>query len=245
MSDPREMSMASPSGMYAPRRARADARADERCVLERQREKPHTSRKLYHFANGAVCFVLYGLVLSEKAALWTLGIVGGAFVVLDMLRLRSPAVQRIALRTFGKLMRREELSSLSANSWYVLGLLGAGLFFPKPYVLLGLAFLAVGDPVAALVGTRWGRVPLTAGKSFEGFLANFLVSGWVAFAVTRWLLAMSPVDALLVGLVGGAVSATVEAAPWPVNDNLAIPVVSAAVLWAILGFVGVPLVMPR
>jgi dolichol kinase len=239
------MSMASPSGMYAPRSARTDARADKRRVLERQREKPHTSRKLYHFANGAACFVLYGLVLSEKAALWTLGIVGGAFVVLDMLRLRSPAVQRTALRAFGKLMRREELSGLTANSWYVLGLLGAGLLFPKPYALLGLAFLAVGDPVAALVGTRWGRVPLMAGKSLEGFLANFLVSGLAAFAVTRWLLAMSPADALLVGLVGGAVSATVEAAPWPVNDNLAIPVVSAALLWAIMSFVGVPLVLPR
>lgn len=241
MSETREMSMAGPSGMYVPPAPRGGVRQEKRRVLDRQREMPHLSRKIYHFVNGAICFAIYGFLLSEKASLWLLAIAGGFFVALDLVRLRSATLQRLALKTFGKLMRREELNGLTANSWYVFGMLGAGLFFPKAYALMGLAFLSLGDPVAAVVGTRWGRVPLLAGKSVEGSVANFVASGTAAFAIALWMLGLPAADALLVGVVGGAVSAFAEVAPWPVNDNLAIPIVSAGLLWMLLSLMGVPL----
>ena len=241
MSDSREMSMAGPSGMYVPRTPRSSVRDEKRRILDREREKPHGTRKLYHFVMGAICFTLYGVVLPEKTALWTLAIVGGAFVVLDLLRLRWPWLNRLALKFFGKLMRREELTTLTANSWYVLGLLAAGLLFPKPYALLGLAFLAVGDPTAAVVGTRWGKVPLRSGKSLEGTLANFVASAVVAFFTALWLFKLNGADALLVAFVGGAASAVAEAAPTPVNDNFAIPVISAGLLLLVLRIVGLSL----
>lgn len=241
MSDTREMSMAGPSQVYVPRTPRSDVRREKRRILDREREKPHGSRKLYHFLMGALCFVLYGILLPESVAMWTLRIVGGAFVVLDLLRLRWGWLNTLALKTFGKLMRREELATMTANSWYVLGLVVASLLFPKSYALLGLAFLAVGDPIAAVVGTRWGRIPLFPGKSLEGTLANFAASGAVAFVTAYALFQMNGADALLVATVGGAASAVAEGAPWPVNDNFAIPVVSAALLRLVLGVVGVPL----
>lgn len=241
MTDSREMSMAGPSGMYVPRPPRGGVREEKRRILDREREKPHGKRKFYHFVMGAICFALYGIVLPEKTALWTLAIVGGAFVVMDVLRLRWPWLNTLALKSFGSLMRREELATVTANSWYILGLLAAGLLFPKPYALLGLAFLAVGDPVAAVVGTRWGRVPLIAGKSVEGTAANFVASGTVAFLTAHWMFKMTGSDALLVAVVGGVASAVAEAAPWPVNDNFAIPVASAALMKLVLPLLGVPL----
>jgi len=241
MSDTREMSMAGNSRMFASRTPGRRAREEKRRVLDRVRETPHESRKFYHFIMGAMCFTLYGLVLSEKAAMWLLAGVGGLFIAIDLLRLRWSWLQTTMLRLVGNLMRREELHGLTANSWYVLGMLGSGLLFPKAYALCGLAFLAVGDPVAAIVGTRWGRVPLRSGKSIEGSVANFVVSAIAAFAISRFLLQMPPADALLVAVLGGATSAVAEAAPWPVNDNLAIPITSAALLWLVLNIVGVPL----
>jgi len=92
-------------------------------------------------------------VIDRTLALWLLGTIGGTFVLLDLIRLRFPAANAIALRWFGGLMRREELKSVSGNSFFVLGLVLITAVFPKPIVLLSALYLALGDPWAAIVGT--------------------------------------------------------------------------------------------
>lgn len=199
-------------------------------VLGRDRSIPHFRRKLYHMVMGLLCFGLYAFILDKISAILLLAFLGGALVAFDVARLRSAPLNALALRYFGDLMRREELKSLSANSYYVLGLLLITIIFPKPIVLLSVLYLAVGDPIAAVVGTLHGKRKILFGKSVEGAAANFLVSAGATLLVAHFYFHLSPEKTLWLAFFGGITSAIAELSPLPINDNFSIPVISAVLL---------------
>lgn len=199
----------------------------KRSVLGVGRSTPHLGRKFYHFAMGIFCVALYAFFLTQKQALMVLGSVGGIFLLLDFFRLRNPSLNALTLKYFGKIMRREELKSISGNSFYILGLLVLVLFFPKPVVLLSALYLAIGDPIAAVVGTRWGKTKLTSRKTWEGSLANLLATGVTSFCFGLWFLNWNVPQALVLAFLGGIISTLVELIPLPLDDNFTIPVGSA------------------
>ena len=104
------------------------------------------------------------------------------------------------------------------------------LFFPKPIVLLSVAFLALGDPVAAVVGTLYGRHKLIGKKSLEGALANFALSWLAVFFIAMFYFQLSPIKVLTLAWVGAFISMVAELLPLPVDDNFTIPVASALLL---------------
>lgn len=97
-------------------------------------------------------------------------------------------------------------------------------------MLLSVLYLAIGDPIAATVGTLWGRRPLIGKKSLEGALANLFCSGLATFLVAMAYFHFALDRAIAIGVVGGLISATVELCPLPVDDNFTIPVLSAGFL---------------
>lgn len=214
----------------------SEVRALRRNVLLVGRSTPHLGRKFYHFLNGIVCVALYAFVLSREEALILLGSVGGIFMLLDLVRLKSPALNAVTLKYFGKIMRREELKSISGNSFYILGLLVLVYFFPKPIVLLSALYLAVGDPVAAVVGTHWGKVKITQRKTLEGALANWFATSGISFTFGLAYLNLSLSQALMLSVVGGTISTLVELIPSPIDDNFTIPVGSALLITAVSSF---------
>jgi dolichol kinase len=82
-----------------------------------------------------------------------------------------------------------------------------------------------GDPVAEMIGVRWGRVPLM-GKTLEGTLGG----------LAACLLASAPLAATSLGpaplvLAAGAVAAALfELIPLPMDDNFTIPLGAGAVM---------------
>ena len=95
--------------------------------------------------------------------------------------------------------------------------------------VVALLFLSVGDPLAALVGSRYGRVKVWA-KTLEGTLA-FLVVSLVIAAVFRLT---TQVETYWPLAVGAAVATVVEMLPLPIDDNLLPPLMSGAVMAALL-----------
>lgn len=201
-------------------------------VLGKRRETPHLGRKLYHLASGLVCVSLYAFVFTRTEALIILSVVGGIWIGLDLMRLKVPALNALSMRWFGKLMRREELKSVSANSFYILGLFVVVLVFPKPIAILSALYLAVGDPIAAIVGTRYGRHKLVGKKTVEGALGNFVACFAVTFLVAATYFALPLLSSFGLAVVGGAIAVLVEMCPSPIDDNLTIPVGSGILLAA-------------
>jgi dolichol kinase len=202
-------------------------------VLNRHRSLPHLERKFYHFVMGMICFSLYAFVIEKHTALLLLALIGGPLVILDFLRLKNPEMNDVALRLFGKIMRREELRSVSGNSFFVLGLLTIVAIFPKPIVLLSVLYLAIGDPIAAVVGSLYGRHKLIGKKSVEGALANLILSSLATLLMGVGYFGLSSERALILALIGGLTSVVAELLPTPIDDNFTIPVMSSIILAAL------------
>ena len=108
--------------------------------------------------------------------------------------------------------------------------------FPFPVSSLALLFVALGDPIAGVVGSTIGRVRVPIKlfgnskiKTVEGSAAFFITS--LLVGITFWsqglLVSVWPV-------VLGAVTATlIEGLPTRVDDNLTVPLGSAFVMWTV------------
>lgn len=141
---------------------------------------------------------------------------------------------RLAWRPFGSrfeavigtYLREDERRGLVLGAHYVTlsaVLLGASV---APAIgALSLGYLVVGDAAAALVGRAVGKRRFW-GKSLEGSLACFAC----CFGLGLWVLQGRP----LVALAGACVATVVEALPLPIDDNLSVPLLSAAVLVALV-----------
>jgi len=117
-----------------------------------------------------------------------------------------------------KNLRFPGIQSLYAN----LGIMIAYLLFGK-LAVVGIVTLAVGDSLSTLAGKIWGKHPLfyNREKTWEGCVAFFLST----FGVLIFLADLR--SALLVA----SVSALLESARLPVDDNFLIPVSATALVY--------------
>ena len=144
-----------------------------------------------------------------------------ALLSVDVLRLGSPAVHRWFEVRIGAYLRPDEHRGLIRMHWLSGAAALLAMAAPPAVAALAMADLVFGDAAAALVGRRWGR-RRRGGKSLEGSAACFAV------CVAAGLLILPGAWAAV--LVSALVATGIEAAPLPVDDNLAVPLGAAAVL---------------
>lgn len=169
-----------------------------------------------------------------------------AVLVLDIIRLRSPRVNRRFMATFRPLLREREVSTLNGSTYFLIAASIVSMLCDKSIAAIALAFVAVGDPVAGIVGERWGKLRVSPeeghfaknrrssrglgfrgmrGKSVEGSSTCFVA----CLAVGVILAAITHV-ALWVVVVGAICATVIEFFSLRVNDNLSIPLVAAGVM---------------
>ena len=175
-------------------------------------------RKAFHAFNGlAVAIAIEGLGLTSSVALWILGPVAGALLLVDLLRLSHRKSNELFFRVFSRLASPREARGIASSTWYALGLVVTLALFPLQHAVSGILLLALADPAASLVGHRWGRRPLLGG-SVVGTAAGLAVAGLVL--TLRHPLPVAAVAAVVVALA--------ERGSWPLDDNFTIPVAGAA-----------------
>ena len=157
-------------------------------------------------------------IVPEFAALLILGFLAGACLTADLLRMKVPALTRLFFRIFGPLLREHEKGRKLTGSTYLLvgSFLSLWGFGPKIATLV-LLYLLLGDTIAALVGRRWGRIQLGR-KTLEGSASCLFMCVVIAL-----LFPSVPTHAALTGAMAATV---VEWLPWPMDDNLAIPLMA-------------------
>ena len=187
-------------------------------------------RRLFHILGG-LSLPVAALLSPQDIFLPTLTIVTLAFLLFEILRLSIPSLNRRFLARFRTLLRDKETSTLTSSSYLLAA--AAIVFTLCHYVtaIMALAFLAVGDPTAGIVGQRW-RKPGLRGKSLIGSAAC-LASCMAAGAGIALLTHTPPWLALI-----GALCATItELLSLPPNDNFTIPLLSAGVMSIVLSLV--------
>ena len=73
---------------------------------------------------------------------------------LDLVRFRMAGLNRLFLRWLAPLLKHDEDHKITGASYMLAAALIAFLIFDRQVAVLALLFLALGDPAAALVGSR-------------------------------------------------------------------------------------------
>ncbi len=147
-------------------------------------------------------------------------------VFLEYYRFRFPGVNRWLFRHFKDYTKEKERGKISTTTLYLVSCLLTILLFERSIAIAAMVFLAFGDPLAEIVGTRFGRIRFL-GKSLEGSLACFLAC-WLSGSVLLLLPGMDLTGRLV--LIGALAATFMEFLPVPVDDNFTVPLFSASVM---------------
>jgi len=135
-------------------------------------------------------------------------------LAIEVFRLNHLPTRNLFRHFFGELLRNHEEVSLLGSTYLLIACLLSIHLFPKPIAVLALAFLIMGDTMAAIVGKWLGRIRIFD-KTLEGSLACL---------VTCYLLTLLVPEIPFRVAVIGALTATVfELLPIPLDDNFRIP----------------------
>lgn len=96
------------------------------------------------------------------------------------------------------------------------------LLFSKPVAICAIAFIALGDTAAAMVGRQWGYHRF-GDKSYEGSFGFFITAVGVALFCNYIYGDSLPI---IVGVTGATVATLVEALSHSSDDNMTVPLIS-------------------
>ena len=122
------------------------------------------------------------------------------------------------------MLRKHEVNSkqitLSGATYVLIAALVTVIFFPKVFVILGIAVLIFGDIFAALIGRKFGKHKFLF-KSLEGTLAFFVFGSLVMLATPK---IEGNLTEYLIGFAAVGVAAIIENISYGwADDNLTIP----------------------
>jgi dolichol kinase len=180
-------------------------------------------RRLFHFLAGST--IPTGILfLPESVVEWML-IVGIVVAVsIEVGRMFVPNLNDMVISRL-PLFKDAERDVVTGATFLVISAAVAYFAFSKEIVVLALFFLSVGDPLAALVG-RWDPKFRVFGKSLIGTAA--FATGAVAAGL---IVSTHPDIPWAWWIVPGAmIAAAVELVPFPVDDNITIPLVTAGAM---------------
>lgn len=203
------------------------------------------NRKLLHLFALVMPAGIFYLPKIDGVARWlpavTLLVVFVGSVIIERLRFRYPAVQKLFHQSFGSMLRSEEKEKVTGST-YIIGaaLICSVVFYSQPHIsFMTLTMFILGDAVAALVGLSIGRIKIGK-KSLEGTLACFALS-------LLLLKGVFPHVPLLLDVWGGRMPAAIAVAGalsvalfeliplrvaprFTINDNLAVPVITGFIM---------------
>ena len=165
-----------------------------------------------------------GLLAPENIFLPALISATVIFLIFEAMRLRFPRVNQRFLTCFRALLREKETSAPTGSAYLLAAASIVFILCDKSIAAIALTFVAVGDPVAGMVGGRWGRLRIR-GKSLEGSgacLVACLVSGIILATITH--------VALWLVVIGAVCATAVEFLSPPPNDNFTIPLAAGGIM---------------
>ena len=176
-------------------------------------------RKSIHLL-GLTLPVIY-LFFDKSTMLVFMGMLVAVAVIVEFVKWISPRFGAFFFQIFTPLLRsHERKGAVTGATYYLISTFLCIFFFAKTLAIVCIFFMVLGDMAAALVGKMWGKTKLLAGKSLEGSAACFIVCAVIA------LVKLNPV----IAIVGALVATIVELIPFPIDDNLTVPLISGAVM---------------
>lgn len=176
-------------------------------------------RKSIHLS-GLILPIIY-LFFEKPTMLIFIGTLTGIALTVELMKWLSRRFSDLFFQIFASLLRtHERKGAMTGATYYLLSMFLCIFFFAKTLAIVCIFFMILGDLVAALVGKKWGRTKLLGKKSLEGSAACFVVCAVIA------LVTLNPV----IAIIGALVATIVELIPFPIDDNLTVPLVSGTAM---------------
>lgn len=158
-------------------------------------------------------------ITSRRLTVAALCVVTSAYAAGEWQRLRGRSVPLLSRFTLKMSRSNETNHFITAPVFLSVGIILVLLIFPRNIAFASIANVAVGDPLAAYFGARFGRTHVGR-KSLEGFAIGTCAS----FALTLFLVPPS------IGVIGSVVGMILELAG-VLDDNLTIPLGSGTAMY--------------
>jgi dolichol kinase len=187
------------------------------------------ARNVFHVGTAVSVVALLQLLDNPALVLIIAAIASVAAWSTELARRFSPRVNGLVMKLFNPVAHPHEVQRVNSATWYTTALLLLAATQSTMLCVTGVVVLGIGDPIAALVGRRFGRIKLLHGRSLEGTLA-FALSATVATFAAFALFYSSMGLGLALGLAAAAsiAGALAELFSLRVDDNFSIPLSAAA-----------------
>ena len=185
----------------------------------KQFEVTEFSRKIIHLL-GMVVPLIHVYFIKDRMEM----LIFLSFILIFCFFIEIFRTQYLILHKFFKkylhfMMRgSEKKGEITGATWVFAGSLGTIILVPKPYCILALFFLAVGDTFAALVGMNYPLVKIGR-KTLTGSIACFVFCCIIGFLFSFGLNSSTII-------FGSFIATLVELSSLKINDNLSIPIFS-------------------
>ena len=186
------------------------------------------ARSLFHVASGVVALSLIRLLPTRGWLMVAAGSLTLMAWTLETLRRQSDEMNDKLMRLFGKVAHPHERYRVNSSTWYLTALFLLASFAPMPAAEVAVMVLGVADPMAALVGRRFGKTKLYQNRSLEGTL-TFFVSGSLVAVGTLAVFHSLPLSITIgLSLAAAGAGAIAELFSSRLDDNFTIPTAAAA-----------------
>ena len=180
----------------------------------------HAKRKLVHSAVGMSFYFAFSSEAFERSNSKIFLYCFAALVVfIDSLRFLYPKLNQNLLLIFQSLARKEEVSRFSGLTTYLVSAAICLSFLSAKTVAPFFLVVAIADPLASIMGIKFGGLKTYRNKTVVGlltyFIATSLILNFSSFTLEKTL------------ILGSILSLTESYVP--LDDNLSVPIVGAIV----------------
>lgn len=194
---------------------------------------PRPMRSLLHVVTGIFIVFAYHFIFTREQGLVILGSVAVAFTGLEISRRFSKRLNDFMIdKIFGLISRPRERYQVNSATYYLVTMFFIVLIAPMHAVCLALLVLAFGDPIASIIGSRWGKVRLYNDKSLEGSLGFFFSALLISFIYIAIATTLSPLSAIALAFSLAIVGTLTELFSNRLDDNMTIQLICALIaMW--------------
>jgi dolichol kinase len=192
------------------------------------------ARMIFHMTSASLALIVISLAPSPGWITLAASLFFFSAWTMELLRRGDSKINDRLMAFFGPVAHAHERHRVNSATWYATALMALSLFCAPPVSAMAVAVLGLGDPAAAFIGRRYGRIRLYAGRSLEGSLTFLFVAAAVAMAVAHFFLHVAWPLQVAAACVAGLSGAVAELFSKKLDDNLTIPLTVAASVSALL-----------
>ena len=185
----------------------------------KQFEVSELSRKIIHLLNMVIPLIHVYLIKDRMGMLIFLSSMLIFCFFIEVFRTQYFTLHKFFKKYLHFMMREsEKQGEITGATWVFAGSLITIILLPKPYCIIALFFLAVGDTFAALIGLNYPFLKIGR-KTLSGSIACFV------FCCIIGLLFSFGLNTSTI-IFGAFIATLAELSSMKINDNLSIPIFS-------------------